>query len=112
MPNIDIRVLEVINERHVRDFALERMQWSARRFEDAVSSISVTVRDVNGPKGGASDHECVVIASAGSCGTLVVREKGDHALSVVSRAARRLRRRLAQTLGTQVGRERGLARHA
>jgi len=57
-------------------------------------SVRAILRDVNGPKGGANDLQCLLIAQKLYGGEIIIRERGRQLRAVLSSAARKLRRQL------------------
>lgn len=78
-----------------RESAEERIQEKLERFEDAIREVHLTVRDLNGPKGGV-DTQCQ-IRVLGDHLEVIVEEKAesvsDALHGVLDRAVRNIARR-------------------
>jgi ribosome-associated translation inhibitor RaiA len=79
-----------------RDRAMSRAFATVQKFADYVKGVTITVQDINGPKGGV-DKECQVIVSLRGKNDIVVSAKDEKlskaipgALDRASRTAKKL----------------------
>lgn len=76
-------------ERYVRS-ALDR-------FEPRITRVTVSMLDVNGPRGGV-DKVCTVTAALSNGGRIQVQDRNRSAIAAVYNAAHRLAKRIAARL--------------
>ena len=74
--------------------ALEKVHFALGRLNHRIYTLQIRLEDVNGPKGGR-DKRCVLEADLVHRGGLVVEGSDEDILAAVTRAARRLTRRVA-----------------
>ncbi len=80
-----------------RELIERRLRFALGRFEGAVRTVKVRLRDVNGPRGG-QDKRCGVELRGDGLGTLRVEAAADTALAAAARAAEVAGRALARAL--------------
>ena len=85
---------------------LERVHFALARLSHRIRTLQIRLDDLNGPRGGV-DKRCVMEADLARHGRLVVDVPDEDLLAAVSRAARRMARRVADTFE----RTRDLRRH-
>jgi putative sigma-54 modulation protein len=73
---------------------LERVHFSLARLSHRIQTLQIRLDDLNGPKGGV-DKQCVMEAVLVHRDRLVVEVSDEDVVAAVSRAARRLARRVA-----------------
>jgi ribosome-associated translation inhibitor RaiA len=73
---------------------LERVHFALARLSHRIQTLQIRLDDMNGPRGGV-DKRCVMEAVLAHHGRLVVEVSDEDLLAAVSRAARRLARRVA-----------------
>jgi hypothetical protein len=73
---------------------LERVHFALARLSHRIQTLQIRLDDLNGPRGGV-DKRCVMEAVLAHHGRLVVEVSDEQVLAAVSRAARRLARRVA-----------------
>lgn len=80
----------------VRLFVEERLTSKLARYSKTIRSIALSIRDVNGPRGGV-DHIICIIVRLKSGGKIVVRQRASNPYSgvpvAIERAVRVLKRR-------------------
>jgi ribosome-associated translation inhibitor RaiA len=81
-----------------------RLHFALGRFGLRVPHVSVTIADLNGPRGGV-DQLCRIIADITPRGKVVVEARDTDAVIAVARATERLGR----AVGNELGRRRELA---
>jgi putative sigma-54 modulation protein len=89
-----------------RERVLQRTEQKLGRFGNVVREATITVDDVNGPKGGA-DVRCLVRARLSHLPDVVIEEKADSigaALHALDRAVHAISRAIAKR---QSGRRKG-----
>lgn len=74
-----------------------RLQFALDRLTPRITSISVHVEDVNGPKGGV-DKQCRILAQVKPSGRVIVKETGEDAYQSVSRAAEKIGRAIKRRI--------------
>lgn len=80
--------------------AIERMTHALNQHEDRVSNVVLSLRDVNGPKGG-DDQEVKVIVHLKGGSDVIVEEKGADAYAVFSVVADRVKQVVGRKLDKQ-----------
>ena len=85
---------------------LERVHFALARLSHRIQTLQIRLDDLNGPRGGV-DKRCVMEAVLAHHGRLVVEVPDEDLLAAVSRAARRMARRVAD----EFERTRDLHRH-
>jgi ribosome-associated translation inhibitor RaiA len=87
---IDVRFRNLEPSVYLRDYALRRIHAQLSRFGTEISTITVRLSDMNGPKGGA-DKRCHISVRGPSIGTTTIDERREDAYAavdvVVERAA-------------------------
>ena len=87
---IQLRTQEIeIPRNGVRDLS----RRLARRFSGVtfrISRLHVTLKDINGPRGGR-DKECILRAELAGGGEVLVRDRSNHLRRAIDRCARRLK---------------------
>jgi putative sigma-54 modulation protein len=82
------------------ELAKRRFAFALGRFGERVESLSIRLRDLNGPRGG-EDQLCLVsVRLRGSRREVVVRETDADAATAISRAAERTARAVARVVAT------------
>lgn len=93
-----IRLRTLLEIAELRPLVERRLRFALSRFEPRILSIDLTLRDVNGPRGGA-DRYCRLVVRLSSPKARIVVEAQDLSVeSAVSRCAERAARTVARTL--------------
>jgi putative sigma-54 modulation protein len=82
----------------VSALARHRFAFALGRFGLRVQSLSVRLRDLNGPRGGEDKLCTVAVQLHGSPREIVVRETDTDAAAAISRAADRTARAVARAI--------------
>lgn len=85
---------------------LERIHFALARLSHRIRTLRVRFDDLNGPRGGI-DKRCTLEAVLVHHGRLVVEVTDDKVVAAVSRAARRLSRRVGDEFERSRDRRRG-----
>jgi putative sigma-54 modulation protein len=93
---IDIRSRGKLPD-HLRAHVERRVRFALGRFGHRIQRVTVSVADVNGPRGGV-DLRCRVIADLGSLGRLTAEWADNSLTAAVDRAADRIARSVARTI--------------
>lgn len=95
--NVDLRARGVRLDTRLRDVIDRKLRFGLARFDRAIGRVSVTIADVNGPKGG-EDKLCRVRLVTAAGPPIVIEEVDsvtERAVgAAVDRAARNVARRL------------------
>lgn len=75
----------------------QRVGFAFARSRQIVESLTITVRDINGPKGGV-DKECTVLVRTNALPTIVIKEKQSRIRVAIDRAITRASHNLMQRL--------------
>lgn len=78
-----------------RPMAEQRVRSVLRRLQGQVQQARVSLRDINGPKGGV-DKECQITLTTDGHGTLVIVSKGEHVHGALNHALQRAAHVLAR----------------
>ncbi|HVT90358.1 MAG TPA: HPF/RaiA family ribosome-associated protein [Tepidisphaeraceae bacterium] len=82
-------------DEHIR----ERLHHALNQHEGQVRSLRVSVRDINGPRGGEDMQVRIIVGLRGSA-DVVIEETGADSYAAISLAAERVK----QTVGRRLGR--------
>jgi len=80
-------------DQHIKD----RLHHALNQHEGKVASLDVSLRDINGPRGG-EDKQLRIIVGLRACPDVVIEETGEDAYSIISIAADRVK----QTVGRRL----------
>jgi len=81
-----------------REYMERRIQYSVDRFIARISSVTVGLADLNGPRGGA-DKQCRLVVRVPNCGKITIEETSCNVLAAVALAADRAGRAISRQLG-------------
>ena len=93
--SIRTRSVEINDE--LRDLICKRLGFALDVFGDNISTVSVYLSDVNGPRGGV-DKRCQITVAVRGVGDVLVRERGFTPEAVVTVAMRRLKHLVSKAL--------------
>jgi putative sigma-54 modulation protein len=80
-----------------RDSAARRIVFALGRFEDRISLVTVSLADLNGPRGGI-DKQCRLAVRLAHAGRITVEETQANVLAAVALAADRAGRAVGREL--------------
>lgn len=86
-----------------------RLEFALDRLAPRITSVSVYVEDVNGPKGGV-DKQCRILAQVKPSGRVIVKETGEDAFESVSRAAEKIGRAIRKRIDKHIDKRRVTAK--
>jgi len=86
----DIHVSRVHVSSRTRDYLERRLSYALGRFEDSVGSISVTLADVKGPRGGADKRCRILVRLTGIRRPVIVTVEEQTVRAAVDVAAEKL----------------------
>jgi ribosome hibernation promoting factor len=81
----------------IREFASSAMRSAIGRFERRVTGVTMTLLDLNGPRGGV-DKRCRAAVRLRCGRTVVVYATADNEYAAISKACSRIRRRLVRSV--------------
>lgn len=81
----------------VKDDFAELMLSSVERFRSRIRNVNVSVRDINGPKGGV-DKQCRCVIHLKRMSPIVIEDKDDNLRNLVNRVAERVAYTLSQRI--------------
>jgi ribosome-associated translation inhibitor RaiA len=81
----------------MRSYISRKAALSFAKTQNHIESVSVTLCDINGPKGG-NDKQCKVLIKASYLADIVVVEERDNLLHAIDRCIARANRTLVQQL--------------
>lgn len=102
---IDVRFRALQASDALREYVARRIHFQLSRFNGEVSSVHVSISDVNGPKGGP-DKRCQVTVRGRALGPVRVVDLSEDAYSVVDMAVERA----ARAVGREIERTRAARR--
>lgn len=105
-----IRVFDATARTVLKRESERRLQLAAGRFERDIREIGVSLRDVNGPRGGV-DKSCKVTARLRRGGTIEIEQTRGTFADAIQAAAKRLRYSLARLVGRKGNRKAWRADH-
>ncbi len=74
-----------------------RLGFAFSRIRDSIHSITITLSDINGPKGGI-DKQCKVIIKAKALPAIVITERQSEIKHAIDRAIRRSGEKMIQQI--------------
>ncbi len=92
---IAIRTCDIDWNEELQQQVERSIEFAIDRHKSRINRISVYLRDVNGPRGGA-DKVCQITADIHGTVPVLILERGDDLQTVVGRAARRLGYRIGR----------------
>jgi ribosome-associated translation inhibitor RaiA len=93
--SIRTRIIEVTDA--LRDLISRRLKFALDTFGDRVTTASVYLADVNGPRGGV-DKTCQIQIAVRGVGDIVVKRNGVTAEAALTRASRHLKYLVSEAL--------------
>ena len=109
--HIDIRTHGFALTAALRDHAVRRLRFALARTGDDIRCVTLTLGDVNGPRGGC-DKTCNVRIARHNRPAVVIGQTAEDMYVAIDRAADRAGRALARDLGRDHRRERRPGRSA
>jgi len=97
---IDIQFRGIDASQTVREHAERRAHFTLGRIGTRIARVSISLADVNGPKGG-EDKSCTVQVSLQQPGAVVVEETGADLYQVLDRGLARAGRTVVRRLERQ-----------
>jgi putative sigma-54 modulation protein len=82
---------------HERQNMERRIQFALNRFDGRISSVTVGLADVNGPRGG-TDKQCRLVVRSPNCGKITIEETHRNVSAAVALAAERAGRAVGREL--------------
>ncbi|MBC6428463.1 MAG: HPF/RaiA family ribosome-associated protein [Cellvibrionales bacterium] len=79
------------------DYIEHRLSFAFARMRHEVDSATLTLSDINGPKGGI-DKQCQMVIRASGLRPLVITEKRDHLRQAIDRCLHRASQSLSRKL--------------
>ena len=102
--HVDTHTQEFSLTAGLRDFLRRRLEFALGRYREAIRRVSVRLRDLNGPRGGADKQVQLEVFMQGQP-ALVIRDTGPDLYQAISRAAKRADRQVARRLGRKPSRQ-------
>lgn len=97
---IDIRTHRVELTEALRAYVERRLRFALGRFGERIAAVTVTIQDLNGPRGGV-DKQCRITATLASAGHLRVEVLDAEITPAVDQAAGRIGRTVAREFERQ-----------
>lgn len=97
---IRIRKHDIEPGNELVEFVERRIHFSLGRFGGRLRSAVVSLRDVNGPRGGI-DQECRVTVRFVRGGTVAITERDTEIFAAVARAVDRTGRTVSRRIGLE-----------
>ncbi|HXR74587.1 MAG TPA: hypothetical protein VN737_01355 [Bryobacteraceae bacterium] len=94
---IDVRAHNIVWTADLQERVERSIEFAVDRHKSRIPRISLHVRDVNGPRGGA-DKLCQITADVRGAQPVMIVETGVDVLAVINRAVRRLAYRIGRRL--------------
>lgn len=95
--NFSIRVHGFALRDEFRDYVERKLDRATSRFRSRITSMTVQLSDVNGPRGGA-DKVCLITAVIPGVGEIAAGEKAETLSAATDLAARRLKNRISSSI--------------
>lgn len=95
---LDVHASRVVVSDSTKEYLTRRLEFSLGRFESAINSVSVTLADTNGPRGGV-DKQCRLrIDIAGDKRPLIAEATEEELKTAIDVASDRATRLIAKHL--------------
>ena len=94
---IAVRVRQLGSNEDLQKQVERRIEYAVDRYRSRIDRISISLTDLNGPRGGV-DKLCHITADVRGARPVVIVERGEDLLAVVNRAARRLGYRIGRSI--------------
>jgi len=78
-----------------RPMVERRVRLALKRLQAQVQQARISLRDINGPKGGA-DKQCQIMLTTAGHGSLVIVSRAEHAQGALNQALQRAAHALAR----------------
>jgi ribosomal subunit interface protein len=85
----------------INEYVKSKIQVMLGRYESKISSINVSLFDINGPKGG-EDKCCKIIVKINGASPIVVQETAEDLYAAINTCSRRSRRAVKRQLSIHV----------
>lgn len=85
----------------ISHYVKSKVQIMLGRYETKVSSINVSLSDINGPKGG-EDKCCKIMVKINGASTIVVQETAEDLYDAINSCSRRCRRAVKRQLSVHL----------
>lgn len=92
---IAVRARDIVWNEDLQQQVHRSVEFAVDRHRSRIDRITVTVTDLNGPRGGV-DKLCHITANVRGAKPVIIMEKGDDVAAIVNRAARRLGYRIGR----------------
>lgn len=106
---IDVQSSDVSISKRLRSYLESLVLHRMQLVKEHVQSVSVTVKDNNGPKGG-NDKECIVEAVIPNQPNLVVKKRSSDVVASIKKATDRIARVANRQIKKQRRREQSIRR--
>lgn len=93
--NINFR--KINRSKEITNYINKRISSAFKRAQDAIESTSLTISDINGPKGGI-DKECTIIIKAAGMKSIVISEQQSKLHTAIDRCVSRANQTLMKQL--------------
>lgn len=93
----EINFRKINRSKEITDYINSRISSAFSRAEDNIESTSLTVSDINGPKGGI-DKECTIIIKAAGIKSIVISEQQSKIYAAIDRCISRASQSLMKQL--------------
>ena len=98
--HIDIRTQGFTLTPGLRDYVMKRLAYAFAHGEDHVTRLSVSLSDINGPRGGA-DKRCLIEVRLKQAPVVVIKDVEADLYVAIDRAAERAGRAVERRLTRQ-----------
>ena len=95
--NIRTRVQDFEPTTSIDTFVHQRLQAALARFHDGVAAVDVSMKDVNGPKGGI-DKAVLIVVRMRSGRPITLETSDEDLYAAISRGAKRAKRAVRRSL--------------
>ena len=96
--HVDTQTREFSLTAGLHDYLRRRIEFALGRYRDAIRRVTVRLRDLNGPRGGA-DKQCQLQVELAGQPALVISDTDPDLYVAIGRAAKRADRQVARRLG-------------
>jgi len=94
---LQIKSRHLAIDQSIQDYIYRKLAFSLDRFEQVLSSLTIRLKDLNGPRGG-KDKECQISASLPHSRSLVIVDQDSDLHTAIDRAVDRFKGTLVKLL--------------
>lgn len=92
-----VKARNLVLSKDLKHYVKRRIRYALDSRRDSISRITVTLSDINGPRGG-EDKRCQVLVKLSGQGDVVIDDKQDHVYAAIDNAASKASRTVTKRI--------------